>query len=149
MLYVGSAALMRAVSGQRDERQFEQGRTDFGFERHLIGALGEYVMSKFLDVHFAPLIGRLDTDRCDVAGYQVRASTHPKSDLIVKRDAKPEEPYAHVRLRLAGSTPHAEVHGWILAEDAMRPDWWKTKAQGFHHSAYAVPVECLTKEFGS
>jgi hypothetical protein len=84
---------------------------------HVLGAIGEYVVSKFLGVYWDPAIGDLDDGNGDVAGYEVKCTVSERGYLRVKEHNNVARTYVLVtfmnndrhRFAIRGCMPGVEV----------------------------------------
>lgn len=134
----------RVVSAVAKGRQREPGRTDV-FERHCLGAVGEYAAAKALGVFWSLDCGELDTNRGDLAGrIQVKATTRQNGSLIVRPNDPTDMPYllAIVALELL---PVVRVAGWARGSDCKTDENWREidRARGVHQAAWFVPQDQL------
>jgi len=109
---------------------------------HIVGALGELVVSKALGIYWRPVIDRRDTAYGDVAGYEVKATQYPDGYLRLRADAKPDRPYVLV----TGEPPALEIRGWIYARDGMRAEWWDER-DGEYHVPQSALADWETRPF--
>lgn len=72
-----------------------------------------------------------------MGALQIRTRDKPDYDLLIRPDASPDDVYVLV----TGRAPRFNVVGWIVARDAMRPEWSQT--YGSRPAAYFVPQEAL------
>lgn len=134
--------IARQVSALRDARPLEGGRTDSGFERHIIGVLGETALAKWLGVYYAPTVGSLDTPFGDVArSFHVKATLRSDGELIVRHHDPADFPYVLAIVSL----PDVRLVGWLHGHEAKQPGYWldRNPSLGVHRAAYFVPQRDL------
>ena len=118
--------IMRNVESHRLGRKTNAPET---WESHIIGALGELVFAKHMELHWS---GAHDFRAPDVGPWEVRARGRHEfwnkqakkwepASLLVQRDDKLEAPYVLV----TGNYGEWHIHGWILGRDCRNEDWFK------------------------
>ncbi len=142
VMFAAQVGIARTVSAIQKERQLEPGRADLGFERDVVGAIGEYAVARMLDCCWRPLIGELDTATGDLAGVQIKTTTRATGCLIVRPHDPPGFTYVLVIIggRNAGGL-HVDVVGAISGADAKVAAYWRERdpAAGVHAAAHFVP----------
>lgn len=106
------------------------------WQMHVEGCLVEYAMSHVLGV---PWHGKGKTGDIDAGDADVRSSPKDWADLILHPGDADDRPFYLV----TGMNGKYRVHGWILARDGKRPEWWKDPAGG--RPAFFVPQTSLHK----
>lgn len=107
----------------------------------LVGILGEAAVAEILhwdDGRWNPG-PRLDRDRGDVAGCEVRTCHSPNLNLIVRPQDPPGRAYIHVVLR--GRSPEMmrlEIVGWTYGCEAQQPEF-AVQPDNRRPGFYAVP----------
>jgi len=140
ILHAAQVGIARNVSALRDHRPLENGRTDLGMERHIIGAIGEYAVSRALDCCWRPAVGRLDTLTGDVGRVQVKATTLPNGCLIVREHDPAEFTYVLAIVRLARTGLGVLLPGSVAGHVAKQPEFWSLRG---HQPGYYVPQSRL------
>jgi hypothetical protein len=126
---------MRYLSAIRRGRVGRHGFAGGQWTEHIEGACGEYVVAKYLGLHWD---GSCDAfNRADVGQLEVRTRSRHEYELIVRLDAPDESPFVLV----TGRAPTFRVRGWILGRDAKRHEWLKN--HGGYSPAFFVPSEKL------
>ncbi len=131
----------RSLFAIKEGLQLEEGRTDLGIERHILGAVGEMALAKWLSVYWEPCIGGLDTAVGDVAGRHVKSVTRPGLSLIVREHDPDPMPYVQAVLAL----PTVTLTGWITGKDAKVEEFWRAEdaVRRIHRAAFFVPTNRL------
>ncbi len=144
VMHCAQATIAKRVMALRDERQYEEGRTDLGFDRGLVGDLGEYAVSRALNVCWQPSVGRVDTERGDVGGRQVKATMRPNGCLIVRTKDPARFDYILAIVRVESGIV-VDIIGWIDGVAAKAPHYWRDRAPeiGVHQAAHFVPQDDL------
>lgn len=135
LLHAAHAGVARNVSAIRDGRPLEEGRRDLGFERHIVGAIGEYAVARALGVCWRPAVGRLDTETGDIAGLQIKSTTNPAGELIVR----PHDPGGFNYVLVVVRVPDVRIVGWFEGHAAKQPGYWREKdGKRVHRAAFFV-----------
>lgn len=132
-----NVGLARRLTAIRDGRKREPQRRDSGFEHHIVGAIGEYVVAKALDMCWTPAVGRLDGHVGDLRnGYQVRSTLHARGHLVIRKGIDDlAATYALVVLDL----PHAHFVGTIEGNRAVEVgDFVRAGERGANRDGYWV-----------
>lgn len=114
--YVG---LLRQYTAAMNNRAGVGGQPyENGWSNHIEGALGEFVVAKYLGVFWKPNIGVLDDD--DVGPYQVRTNSSRKGeDLAIRPKDKPHRVYISVLSLL----PEFIICGWVYGHEGKRDEY--------------------------
>lgn len=107
----------------------------FAWQRHIEGALTECAMAKYLNVYW----NKARWDQPDVGEIDVRASSKPDGELIIRPNDNPKKKY----YLLIGINGKYEIKGWLYGEQAMQTQFWTAKDTG-RPPAWFVPQEYLT-----
>jgi hypothetical protein len=108
-------------------------------QAHYIGAAGEMVVASFLGLA-GDVFGESSAWRgsSDLPGkIDVKTRARHSYDLIVQHDEDDDKFLILVTLERC----EFRIHGWILAAEAKRPQWWADPAGG--RAAYFVPKRVL------
>lgn len=143
VLHAADAGCARNVSAMRDRRPLERGRVDLGFERHIVGAIGEYAVCRVLNIHWQPVVGKPDTEIGDVMGLQVKSTTNRNGPLIVRKHDPASFPYILAIVMQEQGCLAVNVVGWLGGEDAKVPEYWREEGGYVHRAAYFVPHDAL------
>lgn len=133
--------LKRNLSAQCNRMKLEAGRRDLGFERHIIGAIGEYAVARALELNWKPILGGTDTSTGDLKGVHVKTIINPNDSLIIRAHDPAELPYVLCLLEMGVVT----LEGWIMGHDGKQMKYWRT--EGFHRPAYSIPQAMLSKDW--
>lgn len=108
-----------------------------GWERHILGCLGELATAKYLNLFWAGSLQ--DFEAADVGGIvDVRASANPARPLILHPPDKESRPFVRAYVNQAT----VELEGWILCADGKLPSYWG-EGLGGKRPAFFVPQEAL------
>ncbi len=111
------------------------GYSGSGYDIHILGAVGEFVVARALDVFWS---GPGTLRAPDVGLLQVRTATRADSRLIVHPTDPDDAPFVLV----TGSGLTYVVRGWLLGQDAKQPHWWADPTRS-QRPAYFVPQAAL------
>lgn len=100
---------------------------------HIEGALGELAVAKVLKLYWSK--GKRGGD--DVGPYRVRTSARDDADLIL-HETDPDDTRHY---SVTGSNGIYRIHGWILARDGKREEWWRDPTGS--RPAFFVPRSAL------
>lgn len=142
LIEAANGGVARHVRALHDERSFEGGREDAGFERHILGVIGEKALAKWLGVYYVPAVGRLDTEDGDVGlAYQVKATTRKGGSLIVRPQDAARFPFVLAIV----DAPRVSLMGWVEGVDAKVDEFWRPvdASRGVHQAAWFVPQSRL------
>ena len=128
------AGFMRQTQNLCVGRNDAHGYHGTGYDIHILGAVGEYVVARALAV-FWPGPGLLRAP--DVGPIQVRTATRLDSRLIIHPSDPDDAPFVLV----TGAGLSYEVRGWMWGLNAKQPMWW-TDPTG-KRPAYFVPQKHL------
>jgi hypothetical protein len=140
VLHAAQVGIGRAVSALRDGRPLEDGRLDLSFERHILGAVGEYAVARATDCCWRPAVGRLDTLIGDVGQLQVKATARPGGHLIVRPHDPASFVYVLAIIKQACGLV-VTLMGWVPGSEAKVEAFWRERdlALGVHRPGYWVP----------
>lgn len=142
LLHAAVAGVSRRVRAIHDGRPGMVAESDLGWERDVVGAIGEYAVARALDRCWSPSVGFVDTADGDLPGVQVRTTSRSTGSLILRENDPPEFPYVLV---LVDRLPVVRIAGWALGADGKIPAYWRERnpAAGIHRAAYFVPQSSL------
>lgn len=96
MFHAAVAGVQRRISSLKKNRPQLYGadeRRNF-WEIDIVGMMGEYAVSKYLNIHWQPATNkRLSELPGDVGRYEVRSSTWSDAHLLVREADRAESPY--------------------------------------------------------
>ncbi len=131
---VGAARHMAALRRGLEDRH---GALAGGWSLHIEGACGEYAAAIALHLPWTPNINTFKGPAGDIGrGVEVRTRSRHDYDLIVRKDDF-NRPFVLV----TGIAPRFRVRGWIMGDDAKRPEW--LREHGGREAAYFVPFGAL------
>lgn len=119
--------------------RLEEGRTDWGWDRHIIGSHGEIAVHRLTKTEYKPKTnGESDRLRGDVGPYQVKTIVHHSHNLIVRRHDPANFVYIVVLLRRQNNALSAELRGWQFGTVARSKQFWTERSveNKMHTSAY-------------
>lgn len=108
-----------------------------GWQAHVEGALAEMALAKHAGLFWA---GAHEIGKCDILGYEVRATHHARGRLIVHESDADDSRF----VLMTGLNGEYFVRGWILGRAAKREEWWEDPT-GSGRAAFFVPQDHLQK----
>jgi len=112
-----------------------EAKANYAWQMHIEGALTECAMAKYLNVYW----NKVKWDLPDVGDVDVRSSSKPNGELIIRRNDDPNKKY----YLLIGLNGEYEIKGWLYGKEAMKDQFWTSKDTG-RPPAWFVPQEYLT-----
>lgn len=130
--YVGVRRHLGAVTKGLQEKH----GCDGSWDHHILGAMGELALAKWLGVYWA---GTVDVFKRvpDVAGVEVRTRPRHDYDLIIRDDDDEERVYVLV----TGRGPEFRLRGWVKGLESRDLRW--RKDHGGREDAWFVPQDAL------
>jgi len=132
--YVG---FQRQVGIIREDKKDQTGHEEIGYDKHVLGAIGEYIVAKHLGVFWT---GLTKFGATDVGPYQVRTasttSTYAPSLII-----RPGDPDNQISILVTGKELTYTIVGWLWGRDAKRPEFRRQPQN--RPWAFFVPQHCL------
>lgn len=120
ILYAGYIAIARHAQNVTLKRVEAYGASGNSIDPHVIGAIGECAVAKYLNRFWSGSIG--DITASDVGRVQVRASRHKDPSLILHdRDADDD---CFILVSVDGNK--ATLHGWLYGREGKLPEYWRT-----------------------
>ena len=143
-LAMGIAGLRQADNEARRRPDAHGARG--GLQRHIEGAMAELAFARMAAVDLSGWQAFVDTDDLaaipyDVAGCQVRSTTHLAGRLIIH----PSDVAGHglqPYVLILAKAPWFKAAGWVYAAEADRAEWWDQPAAG-QAAAFFVPQASL------
>ena len=132
----GSVGVLRMIYAIRTGRKRRPGINDedAGPVQHILGAIGEQALARYLGVFWSGTIGTVHAS-ADVGGcYQVRATERQSGKLIAHDDDKDEQPFVLARVLL----PDVHLVGWLWGHEAKQSKFWRTDVP--YPAFFAWPV---------
>lgn len=130
------AGIMRQVDSLKKGYQAAYGSgTSNDWQLHVEGCLGEYALSKHLNIRWS---GKGHFNIPDVGDVDVRTRSKDHYDLIL-HPKDPDERYFYL---LCGSNGIYTLKGRILGRDGKKQEYWKDPAGG--RPAFFVPASALS-----
>jgi hypothetical protein len=134
---------VETVARQRQDEAVRAGRPDRhgyrgsdGYALHRLGAAGELVVARFLEVPWEATVNTFKApDIGDI--LQIRTRSEHWHDLIIRPDDSDDEVFVLV----TGEPPELIIHGWIVGRDAKQSQW--RNEHGGRPMAYFVPKIAL------
>jgi hypothetical protein len=133
-MHAAHAGFLREAANVLAERYDTNAGQRDAYSTHILGAVGEYVAARALDIFWAGP-GRLRAP--DVGPLQIRTGTKHTHSLILH----PSDADDDVFVLVTGSVKHYRVHGWIYGRDGKRREYWKDPDTG--RPAFFVPQSAL------
>jgi hypothetical protein len=157
--------MRRQLSAMRKNRADRYGastktQSQGAFDKHIFGAYGEAVISKFKNLHWNPTIGFIkkpDFFDLDGSKFQVRCTQRVEGELILHEPPDPDNPrlksddpdqkFYGVRMNLPGDPNNPmnvfEVTGWLIARDGqIKEKYWRNDVPW---PAFFVPPKNLNQ----
>ena len=145
-LTTSELVLATEVGGKRQLRALLAGRPNAhgfngdGWEAHVMGAIGECVVAKYLGCYWSGAGLLLATDD-DVRGVQVRYRSSEAYDLLVWRSDDPGRIYVLVTGGPSRFTIHGWVYGWEAKQDRYLQQVTARPASYFVPQADLHPID--------
>lgn len=106
--------------------------------RQIEGALGELAVAKRLGLDWDGDVG--DFSKSDVGPYQVRTRQFNTARKHMDLGVKPTDKDGKVFILVLASCPVFGCRGWIMSEDAKKPEWLNSNG---YEKVYFVPRKNL------
>jgi len=135
MILAAQAGIMRQVENLSKHREpNHDANHENDWQRNIEGCMGEYVLAKYLNIHWTGkgIIGDLD-----VGPYEVRTTSKETNRLIIH----PEDRDNAIFWLICGINGRYKIMGWILGIHGKQQEYWKDPAGG--RPAYFVPQSAL------
>ena len=137
VIIAASAGVLRQAENLKLGREPAHGAGALNnWQIHIEGALGEYALSKFLNIYW-PGKGQLRAP--DVGLVDVRTATRPDSRLILH----PDDPDDRQFWLLTGVNGRYMVRGWCWGRDGKKQKFWTDPTGG--RPAFFVPQSALVQ----
>jgi hypothetical protein len=138
-LHAAHAGFLRQVQAVLRGRRHAHGFTGDGWAAHVLGALGEFVVAKGLDIFWC---GPGRVRQVDVGPFEVRTCTSERHRLILHESDSDDSVFILVQQ----VTPcEWLIVGWIRGRDGKAPRFWTDPGTG--RPAFFIPRECLRQDF--
>lgn len=131
-----------SIGVRRQVQNLAAGRTDAhgaspedGWTPHVEGCAGEMAVAKAFGMFWSGSLGDLRAD--DVGQLQVRTGMRHDHKLILHHRDPDDRAFVFV----TGRMPNYVLHGWIMARDGKREEFWADPARG--RPAFFVPQSAL------
>jgi hypothetical protein len=138
ILQAAFVGAMRQVENIRDAP--ERGHGDDGmndWQKNIEGALGEMAVASYLNLYWR---GKGDKKSPDVGGKcDVRTTTSHNFHLRLHPTDIDDRPYWLV----TGKNGSYRIHGWLLAKDGKKPEYWSELPGHPGRPAFFVPQSAL------
>jgi hypothetical protein len=131
--HAAQAGFLRQAANICKGRADAYGFSGDGYNEHITGAIGEFVVSLALGL---PWRGPGSLRAPDVGQLQVRATQRPNGSLILHDGDNDADPFVLV----TGSFPTFTVRGYIWGRQGKRPQFWNDQIK---RPAYFVPQSAL------
>lgn len=136
MLIAAQVGVIRQIENTKKARVPAHGQEpDRNYQDHIIGAMGEMVVAKALNLWWQGMFVFRGPD----VVVQVRTADGLRKRLILHPSDKDDEIFVHVRTDGLG---YFELVGWIKAKDGKRPEYWSDPTKKNRH-AFFVPNDKL------
>lgn len=144
------AGVMRHLVNCRDKKNQSNLESEkwTAFDRHAMGALAEYAVAKWLNLHWEPHTPNVCGG--DLGGSQeieVRWTNSWSGHLLIQKEEKDiTRRFVLVTGDLQTRTPKnhvvLNVPGWLVGLDGQRDEWWRTAKEDGRY-CYWVPQKAL------
>lgn len=153
-MYVAQGGFYRRTWAMIHGRSREEGPSDFGFDRDIMGQLAEYGYAKLTGQFWSPHLGHLDTNTGDVGGLQIKSVLDARLSLIIREHDPANFNYILAIIDTSeiafGALGRVSITfaGWIeglIAKNKKKADgtlaYWreKDKSKNIHQAAFFVP----------
>ncbi len=136
VLQAAHAGVMRQVQNIKKKRKPTFGiRRDYIWQAHVIGAIGECVLAKYLNVYWS---GKGIFRGDDVDCWDVRLRSEHHYDLMLHQEDEDDRFYWHI----TGGYSVNKIWGFIEGKDGKRQEYWGDK-HNTGRPCYWVPNEAL------
>lgn len=134
LMQAAQVGVMRHISGLKKERTPGYGcdAGETGWQIHIEGACGEYVVSKAFGFFWNGAMEKLRV--ADAGEFQVRTRSRQDYDLLLHE----EDDNNAVFVLVTGVAPTYTLRGWIFGNDGKQKQWWQDKS-GKNRPAFFVP----------
>jgi hypothetical protein len=134
-------------AGLKPNAGYKAGDVDYMFHIHAIGALGEQVVAKHLNIFWSMGVNTFKDP--DVGPFQVRTAQELTHRLIVRPTDNPKEKFIFVR----GIEPDFQICGWIYGKDARVRGKWEDKLNNmdpawFVEAKFLEPISTVRGKYG-
>lgn len=129
-LFAAQAGFLRQASNVCKGRQDAHGYAGGGYDIHVLGAVGEFVVAQALNLFWA---GPGTLRAPDVGRLQVRTRSRSHYELIVHDGDDDDAAFVLV----TGQGLSYQVHGWMYGLEAKARRYWRDPAGG--RPAFFVP----------
>jgi hypothetical protein len=135
IFYAAMAGVMRQVENIKHKNRPAHGAGDTNdWQLHIEGTLGEYALSKWLNIHW-PGKGKLRAPDVGLLDVRTRKQEHHK--LILHKEDEDDRQF----WLLTGNNGTYVINGWIFGRDGKQEIYWSDPSGG--RPAYFVPVTAL------
>jgi hypothetical protein len=136
ILMAAQVGLMRQVQNlKRDVKEKYGAQPNTDWQLNIEGALGEYALSKYLNLHWG---GCGDYQSPDVGIVDCRTSGRDNARLCLHPKDKDDRIY----FLLTGMNGLYTVRGWLFARDGKKKEFWADPT-GKNRPAYFIPQDRL------
>lgn len=133
-LFAAQAGFLRQASNVCKGRVDAHGYQGSGYDIHVLGAVGEFVVARALGLFWA---GPGTLRASDVGRLQVRTRSRSHYELIVHQSDDAGAAFVLV----TGAALSYQVHGWCYGLEAQQRHYWRDPAGG--RPAFFVPQSDL------
>ena len=137
-VFAGAFRSIESVLRNRKDSVYEKD-WNTGTHRHILGAVGEIAVLKFLNIYKSPTINNFSGADIVYNGkkIEVRHRENKSFDMIVRRNNSPSSVYVMTR----GLAPTIEVVGWEVGKNVMKDSF--IRDHGGYGAAWFVPQDAL------
>lgn len=135
MLIAAQVGVVRQIENTQKSRKQRYGQaSQRSYQDHIIGAMGEMVVSKVLDAWWRGMFDFRGPDILD--GVQVRTTDGLGGRrLVLHPEDNNDDIFVHVRTDGLG---YFEIVGWLFAKEGKRDEFW-LDPKGNNRYAFFVP----------
>ena len=142
LFHAATAGVQRRISSLKKNRPQLYGadeRRNY-WEIDIIGMMGEYAVSKYLNIHWQPATNKRLADLPgDVGRYEVRSSTWPDAHLLVREADKDKSPYILAIVHESS----VDLRGFKFGVDAKQPEYHRERQTYWVPQADLEPMAML------
>jgi len=142
VMQAANIGIMRAVSAMNKGEMKSFGSQDrWIWQRNVEGAIGEYIISKHLNIYWAGMGQKCGFDvGTEKEHHEVRFCANNEGEMVIRNNDKDDYKYWFV----TGARQNYKIHGWIYAKEGKLLKY--EKAPQNRPPAFFVPQNILRME---
>jgi hypothetical protein len=138
IIMAAEAAVIRRVHAEANNWKHHNSgdRAGVTWDNEITGTIAEMAACKMFGEYWSAAV---DPGAADTKRTEIRSSTNPHSDLIIRSSDEPKKgrPFTLAIVTI----PNVEFVGWIIAREGMRKEWYQ--ARYGRPPCFWVPRSCL------